>query len=370
MTVDTAALEQLLKRFEALRGCGLIKLLAVEQPATSCHPRELPPGCAQFASSAVTTSSQYGTAEGTGQRVYSFRWLGPRESVEEVLSATEAAGQLLFVPLAQAGLIHPADFMLSRDLANRCAFIVAMLSAAEGGKLPADGMRRGGWHHWVPGEPFAMSARAVDFHRGTAAPSVPLPFLPSPEALAAAVDTSARYCIIPNVVECCVGLLRVLALMKPAAAKVAKPPRPKKPFPNITECIKHIYSTAGGREHIAACGTLREVCDFIKQEYPGQRATPPLVKEGWPDGILYPFTKKRKQHTRTVSTASRMGEHFDIESFQERSPQPSARATASLKCASCRDAILNADDCLQHEGKLYCRECGEEHAHGLIPPLR
>jgi len=77
MAGDTAAtLEQLLRRFEALRSSGAIKLLVIEHPPGAGHLEELPPGCQPFTGSALITSTAYGTTEGTGRRVYACYWLG------------------------------------------------------------------------------------------------------------------------------------------------------------------------------------------------------------------------------------------------------------------------------------------------------
>lgn len=245
MTIDTAALEQLLKRFEALRGCGLIKLLVIEQTGAPKRD-ELPPSCQPFTSACDTITTCYGTAAGTGPRVYSFRWLGRPEAVQEVLSATQAAAQLLQVPLAQAGLIHPADFVPPRDSAHRCAWVVAMLTAAERGQLVCDAMPAEGWKHWS-GE-VAISTRTVDFYRS----QVHLHQVDPVAVLAQAMDASSRFVVLANVAECCIGLLRVLASMKPAATQGPKAERPARPQPEKHTCelLEEMWSTGAGKERL------------------------------------------------------------------------------------------------------------------------
>lgn len=173
--------------------------------------------------------------------------------------------------------------------------------------------------------------------------------------------------------ESLIRFMRAEGMLRPAEPKPAKK---KKPFRNITQCLLHLMGTAGGKERIAACGTLQDVCNYVHDEYPDQPATPQLLKapEAWPGeelgGMKWRWAKATKPPTRTVATASRMGEHFDLEGFQSRQPQPAARPAArQFECAECREPIASAD-CLQVGGKLYCLECGEEKQSGTIPKPR
>lgn len=173
--------------------------------------------------------------------------------------------------------------------------------------------------------------------------------------------------------ESLIRFMRAEGMLPPAEPK---PTKKKKPFRNITQCLLHLMGTAGGRERIEACGRLQDVCDYIHEEYSEQPATPQLLKApgAWPSeeagGMKWRWDKKKQQPTRTVAPASRLGEHFDLDGFQTRRPQPAARpAAASFECAECREPIVGAD-CLQVRGKLYCRECGDELQSRTIPRPR
>lgn len=165
--------------------------------------------------------------------------------------------------------------------------------------------------------------------------------------------------------------LRAEGLLPAAADEDAKK---KKPFRNITECLLAVMSTAGGREHIEACGTLQAVCDLLHETYPDQPATPQLLKRkgAWPGpevgGMPWRWSKPTQRRGRTVAAVSRLSEHVDLSSFEGRSPAVSRRpeAPAQLRCASCNDELRGLP--VQKDGKVYCEPCGNEKLYGDIPP--
>jgi hypothetical protein len=168
------------------------------------------------------------------------------------------------------------------------------------------------------------------------------------------------------------AFMRAEGMLPPAEDKAA-PAKPKKPFRNITECLLHLMSTAGGRERIESCGTLQEVCGFIHEEHPHQPATPQLLKApgAWPGpdvgGMKWRWSNSTRRRGRTVATASRLGDNLDLDSFEgRRAARPSRHVTAPLCCASCTEVITEVP--VQHGGKLYCQACGDEKLFGAIPP--
>lgn len=364
MPVDTAAaVEQLLKRFEALRGCGIIELLTAEAMPGSKLPAELPPHHWLFSSCCRTCQVLYGQPKGTGSRVMEFRFRGGWEEVSRFCNAAQAAAQLLAVPLAEAGFIHPADCRATHKDAFLCTWLVAMLTSAEGGCLLSDGIRGGGWAMWSEGS--ALMFRGVAGHctaQGPAADgSADVVGL-----LTASAEPSARYAVFDNVVETSLALLHVLATPRKTAVQEAKEPKRKKQFRNLFECIMHIYKTPGGREQMGGCATLKAVCHLIKELYPEQPATTSGVSDAWPEEHPKPWKQKRRQPKEVPE--SRLGDNFDIDSCNARSstsghPLPPPQL---LKCAACNEGIPPGEH-MQSEGKVYCRECGVELLHGIVP---
>jgi len=236
--------------------------------------------------------------------------------VEELLTAIEAAGLLLAVPMAKAGLIRPADYLPPRDLASRCTWLVAMLAAAERGLLQADGMAGGNWRHWVPGGGIACDSATVQLYRSPAGREAAAD---DPVALmAAAVDASTRFAIVKNVVESSLALLRHLAA-PPAEAHKAKADKPRKRFANLRACLEHLLSTAGGIEQAQACKTLEDFCQLIEREYPGQPITASAVKANWPDEerckCAYLWKKQEQHNNRRMVPFSQLTsrpDHPDI----------------------------------------------------------
>jgi len=402
-TVDTAAaLEQLLKRFEALRGCGLIKVLAVDTAASDMLSQELPLAYGEFSASRRWLATRYGKPHRDRHPAMCFRLLGEPDDIARFMGAAEAAGKQLKGALSQAHLVKAKDLQGANGKAEQAAWLISLFAAAAGKRLPTDGLAGGDWFLWHRQSDIVVAAGTVARHREPRPAAAAA--LAAVEELAKSAEEPAAFAVLGDAVEISIALLEWLlarrgvdiettakavhrntcqlleelcstqgGLLPPAEAKPAKK---KKPFRNITQCLLHLMGTAGGKERIEACGTLQDSCDYIHEEYPDQPATPQLLKApgAWPDeeagGMKWRWDKKKKQRTRTVATASRMGEHFDIESFQSRPPQPSARpASPSFKCVACREPIVGAD-CLQVRGKLYCRECGEELQSRTIPKPR
>lgn len=364
MPVDTSAsVEQLLKRFEALRGLPLIELLTVEALPGSKLPAELPPHHWQFSSCRRTAQVLYGQPKGTGSRVMEFRFRGGREEVSRFCNAAQAAAQLLAVPLAEAGFIHPADCRATHKDAFLCTWLVAMLTSAEGGSLLSDGIRGGGWAMWSEGS--ALMFRGMAGHsagQGLANDGA----VDVVELLTASAEPSARYAVFENVVETSLALLHVLAAPRKKVVQEAKEPKPKKTFRNLTECILHIYKTQGGREQMESCTTLGEVCQVIKELYPEQPAQTPGVCGAWPKQHKKPWKQKRLRPKEVPE--SRLGDNIDLDSLTARSstsghPLPLPQL---LKCAACNEAIPPGGH-VQSEGKVYCPECGVELLHGIVP---
>jgi len=171
--------------------------------------------------------------------------------------------------------------------------------------------------------------------------------------------------------EALIRFMQAEGMLPPAEPSPAKR---KKPFSNITQCLLHLMGTAGGRDRISACGTLQDVCNYIREEYPDQPATPQLLKArgAWPDenvgGMKWRWAKATRRRGRTVVPGSRLSEDQDFfNSFECRRPVKASGhgAPAPLRCAECGDTLTSPP--VQKDGKVYCQPCGNELLYGDIP---
>lgn len=351
MSVDVGTtVERLLPRFEALRSGSPVKVLAISATADAMQSGELPLAYKEFAESPRTLGTLY------GYRARDFRFLGIPTDIDRFLWAAEASGKLFKGRLNQAHLVKDRELPGVLGTASQALWLISLFSAAAGKQLATDGLAGGDWYLWHQARDLAVAKRTVQQYRGPR-PAAAALFAPALE-LAQSDEEPIAFAVLEDAAETSIALLHWLADIEPKTVTPAKSTRPKKPFRNLNECIKHIMKTAGGKDRILSCSTLSAVCVYIGQECPGQPVSAPGLKGSWPEDVEWPWGKKKKHPGHTVVPASLIGDDFDLDRFETRPSQPSSTSKSNFKCASCGEKITRNG--VQLDQKLYCQECGEE----------
>lgn len=216
MPVDTAAaVEQLLKRFEALRSGGTVKVLAIQKliPVDAGFKdfafEPLPPAYEEFSRASRRFGSRYGKPVRGQYPAMCFRLRGGPADIRRFMSAAEAAGKLLKGRLTQAHLVKAKEVRGGDGKAEQAAWLISLFAAAAGKQLRTDGLAGGDWYLWHRAAGMVVAESTVERYRGPGPAAAAA--LAAVKELASSDEEPTAFAMLGDAVETSIALLHWLA---------------------------------------------------------------------------------------------------------------------------------------------------------------
>lgn len=304
-TVDTAAaVEQLLKRFEALRSGGTVKVLAVDTAADAMLSEELPPAYREFSNCGRLLGTRYGKPRGDRHPAMCFRLLGDPADIRRFISAAEAAGRLLKGRLSQAHLVRAKEVQGANGKAEQAAWLMSLFSAAARRHLLTDGLAGGDWFLWHKEKNIVVAEQTVERYRQPRPATAP--------TLAIAEDLSRKganvtaFAVIDDVAETSIALLRWLEDCAEGSEGAAMPDGQRKTACQLLEELHHTEGGLGQIEEAWGRGGQKAIALLI-----GRRSAGTVNRSNYFQEDLLPILERLK--------AARAMQRDNVSRFREES---------------------------------------------------
>jgi hypothetical protein len=201
--------EQLLKRFEALRSGGTVKVLAVDTDADEMLSEELPPAYQAFFNCGKVFGTWYGKPRGDWHPAMCFRLLGDPADIHRFMGAAEAAGKLLKGRLSQSHLVKAKEVRGHNGKAEQATWLISLFAAAAGKQLRTDGLAGGDWYLWHRAAGVVVAESTVERYRGPRPAAAAA--LAVAEELARSDEEPTAFAVLGDAVETSIALLHWLA---------------------------------------------------------------------------------------------------------------------------------------------------------------
>ncbi len=241
MSVESAAVGQLLKRFEGFRSCGLIEVLAVSQAKWAPLIGELPVQYSQFNQSCQAVSTVYGSPVKGCFSGITFRFLGADKDIRRFLIAAQAAGELLGGKLGQSHVVNRKHLPRPSATQHKATWLISMFTAAERHYLPGVQMNGDDWFVWNRATGLAVAKKTVEMCRA------PQPAMESFCHVAAVEDSAPSFGILQDAVEASIALMAWLD--RPRKKKEPSDKETKKDL-TTDAALRTLWETAGGKEKL------------------------------------------------------------------------------------------------------------------------
>lgn len=295
MAADTARIiEQLLKRFEALRLCEPIEVLAVDKACGGLLSEELPVTYERFSRATKIVSCNFGKPEAGEYPVQQFYLLGPAPYVSKLARLCGDAGELLSGRLKQWKLIQPSKFHSGGEEVLQCTWLISLLNAAERRAAPTLKLKGADWFAWNRPGNVTVGMRTVERYRQATPAEGAKNFFDSwAEQVVAGVDDRIVYATIEDAVEASISLLQLLQNpLANKAEKVGAEPaedtdKPVRAEATTEDILKAMWSDKAGKEILLGM-TVRQIASKI-----GRSPSSVVSNEFWKT-VIQPQREKLK----------------------------------------------------------------------------